>query len=64
MLYEVKAIKNRYIKTAKGSFLAEEGYVVHLSYQSAASPGEAVRMVRDYHILPGVKYDRIEVHAA
>ncbi len=64
MLYEVKAIKNRRIKTVKGYVLAEEGYVVHRSYQAAGSPGEAVRMVRDYHLTPGTKFDCIEVHAA
>lgn len=64
MLYEVKAVKNRRVKTVSGYITADEGYVVHLSYQNARTPGEAVRMVRDYHITPGTKYDRIEVHAA
>ncbi len=64
MLYEVKAIKNRYIKTVNGYVKAEDGYVTHRSFQNANSPAHAVKLVKDYYMPRGARYDYIEVHAA
>ncbi len=64
MLYEIKAIKNRYIKTTKGYVKAEDGIVAHRSFQNANSPAHAVNLVKDYYMSPSVKYDYIECQAA
>ena len=57
MLYEVKAIKNRHIKTVAGYVKAEDGIVAHRSFQNANSPAHAVKLVKDYYIPASVKYD-------
>lgn len=64
MLYEVKAIRNRHIKTAKGYVKAEDGYVTHRSFQRANSAEHAVKLVKDYYMPKSVRYDYIECHAA
>ena len=64
MLYEVKAIKNRYIKTVNGYVKAEDGYVTHRSFQNANSVAHAMKLVKDYYMPRNVRYDYIEVHAA
>lgn len=64
-LYNVVAIKNRKLKGADGKyFVADEGYVVHSSFQRASSPEEAIELVRSYYMTPGTKYDRIEAELA
>ena len=64
-LYNVVAIKDRKIQGADGkTFIADEGYVVHNSFQTAATPQEAVERVKSYYMTPWTKYDRIEVKFA
>lgn len=58
-LYEVTAIKNRYIKTVNGSVKAEDGYVSHKSFQTAASEQDAIDAVIGFHMTPGTQYDSI-----
>lgn len=63
MLYEVKCIKNRYIKTVHGYVKAEDGIVAHRSFQMANSVAHAIKLVKDYYMPASVKYDYIECHA-
>lgn len=58
-VYKVTAVKDRYIKTARGSVKAEEGFVVHRSFQTADSASEAVEAVKSYHMPAGTKFDSI-----
>lgn len=57
--YKVTATQDRKIKTVSGFEMAEEGYVVHLSFQEAESEQDAIDNVLAYHMLPGTKYDNI-----
>ncbi len=64
MLYEVKAIRNRHIKTTRGYVKSEDGIVAHRSFQRANSVAHAVKLVKDYYMPRNVRYDYIECHAA
>ena len=58
-LYEVTAVKTRRIKGINGYFTADDGVVVHKSYQVASSKEEAVRLVKAYHLPSCAKYSSI-----
>jgi hypothetical protein len=58
-LYEVTAVKDRYIQTVNGKVKADEGYVAHKSFQRADSEQEAIDAVVSFHLVPGTKYDSI-----
>lgn len=58
-MFEVTAVKDRWIHGVNGKFRADEGYVVHRSFLRAGSAEDAIEQVKDFHILPGVKYDHI-----
>lgn len=60
-LYNVVAIKDRVLTGADGKhYTADEGYIVHSSFQRADSPEDAIEQVKSYHMTPGTKYDRME----
>ncbi len=44
-MYEVVAVKDRYIKSAYGTVKAEQGYVVYRGFQYASSGKEAVSRI-------------------
>jgi len=58
-LYEVTAVKDRYIKTVTGTVKAEEGYVAHKSFQTAECEQDAIDAVVSFHMTPGTEYDSI-----
>ena len=58
-IFEVVAVRYRYIKTASGTVKSDDGYVVHRSYQTADSGPDAIKAVKAYHITPGTKFDTI-----
>ena len=58
-LYEVTAVKDRYIKTGSGTVQAEAGYVAHKSFQRAACEQDAIDAVVTFHLVPGTIYDSI-----
>ena len=58
-LYEVTAVKDRYIKTVSGTMKADAGYIAHKSFQRAACELDAIDAVVNFHLAPGTVYDSI-----
>jgi hypothetical protein len=58
-IFEVIAVQDRWIKAVGGRIKAEDGYVVHRSFQTAESGPEAIDAVKSYHMRPGAKFDSI-----
>lgn len=58
-LYEVVAVKDRFVHGAFETFKAEDGYVVHRSFIRAKNEEDAIDQVKSFHITPGKKYDSI-----
>ena len=58
-IFHVIAAQDRWIKTVGGKVKAEEGYIVHSSFQAADGSAEAIEAVKSFHMNPGTKYDSI-----